>query len=104
MKQAAFIIGMASCWLIPFSLVGLNLWTIMFAVVIAVVILFELISLYTTKKETGKSRTLSQQFWDFSRLEPRKAVAVLAAITVGWIALIWHLAEKLDRAQWKQKA
>lgn len=99
MKQAVFILVMGACLIAPWFLVGLKLWGIMFSIIVGLVVVFELISLYVTKRK-GKGRTLSQQFWDYSKKEPRKAIAVLVSITVGWVALVWHLAEKLNKAAW----
>ena len=94
MKQALFIAAIAALWIAPWFLAGLNLWGWFWCCVVALVIVFEIIAVIVTKRKIGKSRTLSQMFWDYSKDRPLQAWAIIASITVGWIALIWHLVGK----------
>jgi hypothetical protein len=45
------------------------------------------------KWKTGK--TVSQNFWAFSKDHPVKAWIVLIGMQVAWLALLWHLASKM---------
>jgi len=94
MKQALFIAAIAALWIAPWFLAGLNLWGWFWVCVVVLVIAFEIIAVVITKHKIGKSRTLSQMFWDYSKDHKWQAWAIVASITVRWIALILHLVGK----------
>lgn len=39
--------------------------------------------------------TVSQHFWEYSKKNKIKAIAILAAMAIMWTALIMHLASKM---------
>ena len=90
MKQVPFFILLAGLLVAPMFLAGVPLFGWTFVAIVIVVLAGEIMA----KVRTG--RTLSQLFWKVSKDKPRRALAALIALTLGWIALMWHLAEKLN--------
>ncbi len=70
---------------VPWFVVGLNIWGWFFVCVSILLGLFEFISY----KITGK--TLSQTFWDFMKQHPKTGIVVLSSVSIGWIILMLHL-------------
>ena len=90
MKQVPFFLLLAGLLVAPMYWAGIPLFGHTFAVIVLVVIAGEIVA----KVITG--RTLSQLFWKVSKERPRRALTALIALTLGWIALMWHLSEKMN--------
>ena len=90
MKQVPFFLLLAGLLVAPMYWAGVPLFGHTFVGIVLVVIIGEIVA----KIRTG--RTLSQLFWKVSKERPRRALIALIALTLGWIALMWHLAEKMD--------
>jgi len=84
-SEALAVIIMLSFWIVPWFVVGLNLWGWFFVCVAILLGIFEFISY----KKTGK--TLSRTFWDFMKKNPKTGMVILGSITIGWCILILHL-------------
>jgi hypothetical protein len=89
MKEAAFILLLAFCLIFPMFWVGVPMFGWFFVTVVVALGLWEGIAVLKTR------RTLSQLFWAVSKKHPRKAIIALSILSVGWIALMFHLAAKL---------
>jgi hypothetical protein len=90
MKQVPFFLLLGFLLIAPMFYAGVDLFGYTFVGVVVVVIAGEIVA----KVKTG--RTLSQLFWKVSKDRPRRALIALIALTLGWIALVWHLAEKMN--------
>ena len=90
MKQAPFFVLLAGLLIAPMFYAGVPLFGWTFVAITVCVIIGEIVA----KIKTG--RTLSQLFWKVSKEKPRRALIALIALTLGWVALMWHLLEKLD--------
>jgi hypothetical protein len=90
MKQVPFFLLLSGLLVFPMYWAGVPLFGHVFAVIVVVVIIGEIVA----KIKTG--RTLSQLFWRVSKDNPRKALIAITALTLGWVALVWHLLEKMD--------
>ena len=79
------LIGVALFAIVPWFLVGLNIWGWLFVAIALLVIGFEIYSVITNKK------TLTQLFGKFKKTHPKTAKAVLVVSSLGWLCLIIHL-------------
>ena len=92
MGELFFILGLIAGLILPFIFLtgqGRIFWMITMSVIGLVVGGAELISKITT------GHTISQHFWTWSLLHPTTAWMVLAALLIGWLILLIHLAWKL---------
>jgi hypothetical protein len=90
MKQVPFFILLAGLLIAPMFYAGVPEFGWTFVAITICVIIGEIVA----KIRTG--RTLSQLFWRVSKENPRRALIALIALTLGWVALVWHLLEKMD--------
>ena len=92
MEALTFLL-MAGLLIAPWFIAGLQIWGWLFVAIVCTVIAWELWSV--AHRVNGKRMSISQRFWAYSKTNPRGAIAVLAAVTVGWLMLVGHLAAKL---------
>ena len=90
MKQVPFFFLLAGLLIAPMFWAGVPLFGWTFVAITVCVIVGEIVA----KVRTG--RTLSQLFWKVSKVRPKRALAALIALSLGWAALMWHLAEKMN--------
>lgn len=88
-EEVLLISALAALLIAPWFAFGLKLWGIFFSCVVLLLAIFEGIAKLTT------DRTLSQQFWAFSKKDKVKAVVVLVCMLAAWGLLLTHLAAKL---------
>lgn len=82
--------GIAFFLIAPWFFVGLPWWGWFFASVVVLLGLWELASSIVL------DCTLSQQLWKWSRARPSwKTWALLAVVSLGWLAVVLHLAAKV---------
>ena len=89
LSEVFFILFFMGGLLIPAALI--QQWWLFgtFAIFFAVFICVEGLAVLVTKK------TVSKHFWEYSRENKGKAIAVLISMQIAWIALLLHLAEKM---------
>lgn len=87
-KELLFIISMALPMVVA---LGFGIWPLFFMFLAFNVIFGIAEVLYV--KFTGK--TISQHFWDFSKVNKIKAIVMLVVMGIMWAMLILHLASKM---------
>lgn len=93
--EILFAVGFIALLVAPVFIFNVpRIWAWMWVTVVAVVVAFEVISMLLTKRDTGKARTISQQFWAWALRNKGKAIAVLVCWTAAWALLVWHLSAK----------
>ena len=79
------IIIMSLLFIVPWFVVGLNIWGWFFVCVCLLLGTFELIAYKT------QGTTLSGLFWKFMKANPKTGTWILISISAGWIILMLHL-------------
>ena len=87
-KPTLFIVCILSMMVTP-AIFG-QWW--LFSVFAVFFVIFGIIE-FCAWKFTGK--TISQKFWKLSQDTPWKAWVIVGSMILGWVALIWHLLEKI---------
>ena len=86
--ELLFIISMA----LPMIVAGIfGIWPLFF-MFLAFNIIFGIAEILYVKF-TGK--TISQWFWDYSKINKIKAIVMLVCMMLMWVALILHLSSKI---------
>lgn len=88
-SEIIFIVLLVGGLLVPVALVG-QWW--LFAVFCVFFVCFGVVEFLAVK---FSNRSVSQKFWDWSKDNKGKALAVLGFMLVAWLALLWHLGAKI---------
>lgn len=88
-REIIFVVLLAGGLLVPAALIG-QWW--LFATFMTFFVCFGLIE-FLADKFSGK--TVSQNFWEYSKEHKLGAWIVLGCMLIAWLSLLWHLAAKL---------